>query len=242
MTPAIEVHDLTVAYREKPVLWDVDLCVPAGTLTAIVGPNGAGKTTLLKAILGLIRPVSGGVLVQGQPLTANRRAIAYVPQRGSVDWQFPATVFDVVLMGTYGRLGWFRRPRQIDREAATRALDQVGLGDFAQRQIGQLSGGQQQRTFLARALVQDAPIVILDEPFQGVDAVTEKAIVELLKQLKTEGRTVIAVHHDLVSVPEYFEHVVLLNVQVIASGPITEAFTRANLELAYGSVPKSLRI
>ena len=170
---AIEIHDLTVAYREKPVLWDIDLSVPGGVLMAVVGPNGAGKTTLIKAILGLVRPVSGEVRVNGKPYSARTQAVAYVPQRGTVDWDFPTTALDVVTMGTYGQLGWFRRPGRSQRAAAEEALGRVGMSDFAARQISQLSGGQQQRVFLARALVQDAPVYLMDEPFQGVDAVLE---------------------------------------------------------------------
>ncbi|HEY2908757.1 MAG TPA: metal ABC transporter ATP-binding protein [Gemmataceae bacterium] len=232
--PAIEVHDLTVAYGEKPVLWDVDLTVPGGVLMAVVGPNGAGKTTLIKAILGLIRPVAGSVLMHGKPYAPRSRQAAYVPQRGSVDWDFPTTVLDVVMMGTYGRLGWFRRPRSRERSDALEALGRVGMADFASRQISQLSGGQQQRTFLARALVQDAPVYIMDEPFQGVDAVTERAIVDILRELRTRGRTVLVVHHDLQTVAEYFDWATLLNVKKIASGPIAEAFTPKHLRAAYG--------
>jgi len=235
VTSAIEVHDLTVAYREKPVLWDIDLTVPGGVLMAVVGPNGAGKTTLIKAMLGLIKPVSGEVLVQGKPYRANTQIVAYVPQRGSVDWDFPTTVSDVVQMGTYGRIGWFRRPGKAERAAATEALERVGMAAFASRQISQLSGGQQQRVFLARALVQDAPVYLMDEPFQGVDAVTERAIVDILRELRTRGRTVVVVHHDLQSVPEYFDWVTLLNVRIIASGPVKDVFTPENLRTAYGS-------
>jgi manganese/zinc/iron transport system ATP- binding protein len=232
--PAIEVHDLTVAYRDKPVLWDIDLAVPGGVLMAIVGPNGAGKTTLIKAMLGLVQPVSGEVLVHGHRYSPRTQAVAYVPQRGTVDWDFPTTVFDVALMGTYGRLGWFRRPGAVERAATNEALARVGMTEFAHRQISQLSGGQQQRVFLARALVQDAPVYLMDEPFQGVDAVTEKAIVEILRELRNRGRTVVVVHHDLSTVPEYFDWVMLLNVRKIASGPVADAFTDANLKSAYG--------
>ena len=232
---AIEVHDLTVAYRDNPVLWDVDLTVPPGVLMAVVGPNGAGKTTLIKSILGLITPVSGQVLVNGQPYSPRTRAVAYVPQRGTVDWDFPTTALDVVTMGTYGKLGWFRRPGAAERQAALDALGRVGMGEFAARQISQLSGGQQQRVFLARALVQDAPVYLMDEPFQGVDAVTETAIVEILRELRTRGRTVLVVHHDLQSVPDYFDWVTLLNIRIIASGPVAEAFTPENLRRTYGA-------
>jgi manganese/zinc/iron transport system ATP- binding protein len=232
--PALEVHDLTVAYRDKPALWDVDLTVPEGVLMGVVGPNGAGKTTLLKAMLGLVKPVSGEVLIRGRPYPENRKAVAYVPQRGSVDWDFPTTVLDLVLMGTYGRLGWFRRPHRAEKELAADALNRVGMGGFVGRQIGQLSGGQQQRSFLARALVQQADVYILDEPFQGVDAVTERAVVDILRGLRSQGKTVLVVHHDLHTVPEYFDQVTLLNVRVIASGPVGEVFTPANLKAAYG--------
>jgi manganese/zinc/iron transport system ATP- binding protein len=231
---AIEIADLTVAYRERPVLWDVDLTVPRGILMAVVGPNGAGKTTLIKAIMKLVRPAAGQVLVHGKPIAEQRRIVAYVPQRGSVDWDFPTTVLDVVTMGRYGRLGWFRSPGRSDREAALEALRQVGIVELRDRQISQLSGGQQQRVFLARALVQDAEVYLMDEPFQGVDALTERAIVELLRDLRARGKTVVVVHHDLQTVPEYFDWVTLLNVRRIASGPVAEVWTEANLRLAYG--------
>ena len=231
---AIEVHDLTVAYRDRPVLWDVDLTVPAGVLMAVVGPNGAGKTTLIKAMLGLVRPLTGRVLIQGQPYRSNQQTVAYVPQRGTVDWEFPTTALDVVQMGTYGRLGWFRRPGVYERQAARDALARVGMVEFASRQIGQLSGGQQQRVFLARALVQGAAVYLMDEPFQGVDAVTERAIVAILQELRGQGCTVLVVHHDLGSVAEYFDWVMLLNVRKIASGPVADVFTPATVAATYG--------
>ncbi|NUP99246.1 MAG: metal ABC transporter ATP-binding protein [Armatimonadetes bacterium] len=230
----IEVNDLTVAYRDKPVLWDVDVTVPAGVLMAVIGPNGAGKTTLIKAILGLVQPAAGAVLIEGRPYHEQRRLLAYVPQRGSVDWDFPTNVLDVVMMGRYGALGWFRRPGRAEREAALAALEQVGLTDLAQRQISQLSGGQQQRVFLARALVQDARIYLMDEPFQGVDATTERAIVALLQQLRAAGKTVVVVHHDLQTVPQYFDWATLLNVRKVACGPVKEVFNAENLRLTYG--------
>jgi manganese/zinc/iron transport system ATP- binding protein len=232
--PAIAVEDLTVAYGERPALWDVDVTVRRGTLMAVVGPNGAGKTTLIRAILGLVRPAAGRVAVFGRPYEERRGLVAYVPQRGSVDWDFPTSVLDVVTMGRYGSLGWLRRPGRREREAALEALGQVGMDQFAGRQISQLSGGQQQRVFLARALVQDARVYLMDEPFQGVDAVTERAIVELLQRLREGGATVVAVHHDLQTVPEYFDEVTLLNVRLVASGPVEEAFTEENLRVAYG--------
>jgi manganese/zinc/iron transport system ATP- binding protein len=232
--PAIEVTDLTVAYGEKPVLWDVDLEVQPGVLMAVVGPNGAGKTTLIRTILGMVEPAAGRALVYGKPYEQQRRLVAYVPQRGSVDWDFPTNVFDVVLMGRYGQLGWVRRPGSSDRAAAREALEQVGMSDLAGRQISQLSGGQQQRVFLARALVQHADVYFMDEPFQGVDATTELAIVELLRELRSRGKTVVAVHHDLQTVPEYFDQVTLLNVRRIASGRVEDVFTDENLRLTYG--------
>ncbi len=230
----IAVEDLTVAYRDEPVLWDVDVTVPEGTLMAIVGPNGAGKSTLIKTILGLMKPSAGRVLVYGKPYPQQRHLVAYVPQRGSVDWDFPTNALDVVIMGRYGHLGWIRRPGSSDRALALESLRKVGMEAFAERQISQLSGGQQQRVFLARALVQNAQIYLMDEPFQGVDATTEKAIIDVLRTLKSEGRTVVVVHHDLETVPEYFDHVLLLNVRAIASGEVSTTFTPENLRLAYG--------
>ena len=231
---AITVRDLTVAYGQKPVLWDVDLDVPLGVLMAIVGPNGAGKTTLIKAILGLLKPVAGQITVLGKPYESQRKRVGYVPQRGSVDWDFPTNVLDVVTMGSYGSLGWIKRPGAKEREKAHEALEKVGMGKYAERQISQLSGGQQQRVFLARALVQDAQVYMMDEPFQGVDATTERAIVALLQELRAQGKTVVVVHHDLNTVPDYFDWVTLLNVRLIASGPVNEVFTEANLRLTYG--------
>ena len=231
---AIEVSDLTVAYAEKPVLWDVDLAVPSGVLMAVVGPNGAGKTTLIKSILGMITPAAGQVLIYSRPYEKQRKIVGYVPQRGSVDWDFPTSVLDVVTMGRYGELGWFRRPGREDKQMALEALERVRMTEFAGRQISQLSGGQQQRVFLARALVQQAQVYFMDEPFQGVDAVTERAIIAILQEMKDAGKTVVVVHHDLQTVPEYFDWVTMLNVRRIASGPIAEAFTDENLKLAYG--------
>lgn len=230
----VYVEDLTVAYREEPVLWDIDLAVPDTALMAIVGPNGAGKSTLIKTILGLVEPAAGRVQIFGQPYAEQRDKVAYVPQRGTVDWDFPTSALDVVIMGRYGHLGWFRRPGENEKQLALEALEKVDMVDLADRQISQLSGGQQQRVFLARALVQDAQIYLMDEPFQGVDATTEKAIVTVLHQLREAGRTVIVVHHDLETVPEYFDSVLLLNVRAIASGPVESTFTSENLRLTYG--------
>lgn len=230
----LEVRDLTVAYQRKPVLWDVDLAIPAGQLVAIVGPNGAGKSTLLKSALGLVPAATGQVRFFGEELSRVRGRVAYVPQRESVDWEFPVTALDVVTMGLYREIGWFRFVRGRHRDRAREALRKVGMESFAGRQISQLSGGQQQRVFLARALVQHADLYMMDEPFAGVDAATERAIVELLRTLRSEGRTVLAVHHDLQTVPSYFDHVVLINMRVIASGPVATTFTSELLRRTYG--------
>lgn len=237
----IEVEDMTVAYQVKPVLWDADLRVPKGILMAIVGPNGAGKSTLIKAMLDLIKPISGSVLFNGETYAKQRQNVGYVPQRGSVDWDFPTTVLDVVLMGRYGHVGWIKRPSRSDKELAMEAIKKVGMEDYAKRQISQLSGGQQQRVFLARSLVQDAEIYFMDEPFQGVDAKTERAVIEILKELRSRGKTVVVVHHDLQTVPEYFDWVTLLNTRIIASGPIAEVFTDENLKKTYRSTSSVLR-
>ena len=232
----IEVEDMTVAYENKPVLWDIDLKIPKGVLMAIVGPNGAGKSTLIKAMLNIIRPISGRVLFDGAGYQSHRRYIGYVPQRGSVDWDFPTSVFDVVLMGTYGQIGWLKRPGRKQKEKALDAIKKVGMEEFIERQISQLSGGQQQRVFLARALVQDADIYFMDEPFQGVDAKTEKAIIIILKELRSKGKTVIVVHHDLQTVREYFDWVTLLNTKIVKYGQVDEVFTEDNLKITYGNI------
>ncbi|AAC65154.1 transition metal ABC transporter ATP-binding protein TroB [Treponema pallidum] len=231
---AVQVDDLTLAYRQKPVLWDVDVRIPEGVIEAIIGPNGAGKSTLLKAIMGLLPLASGEVRVFGRPFSKERRRVAYVPQRSAVDWDFPTTVFDVVLMGSYGSLGWILRPGKREKARAREAIEEVGMGAFLDRQISELSGGQQQRVFLARALVQDADLYFMDEPFQGVDAATEQAIVTLLKTLKGRGKTLLVVHHDLQTVAEYFDRVLLLNVRVIAEGAVVSAFTEEYVQRAYG--------
>ncbi|MBK7142122.1 MAG: ABC transporter ATP-binding protein [bacterium] len=230
----IEVHDLTVAYRRKPVLWNVDFTLPEGNLIGLVGPNGAGKSTLIKAIMGLLPLLSGYVKIYGEPLENMRHKIGYVPQRESVDWDFPINALDVVTMGRYGRLGIFSRPSKEDKQIAMACLEKVGMQDFAHRQISQLSGGQQQRVFLARALTQDASIYLMDEPFAGVDAATEKAIIELLKDLKEHRKTVMVVHHDLHTVTEYFDWVMLLNMRLVKFGPTAQIFTEENLRLTYG--------
>lgn len=230
---AATVKNLTVAYDEKPALWNVNLKIPKGVLAAIIGPNGAGKTTLLKVMAGLLRPVSGFVTTGGDEQGESR--VAYVPQSESVDWDFPATALDIVLMGRYRTLGWLKRPRKADRLLALSALDKIGMRDYAARQISRLSGGQQQRVFLARALVQEADIYLMDEPFKGIDAQTEKVVVELLKELRSEGKTVVVVHHDLQTVPEYFDWTAMINLNVCASGSVNEAFTEENLRATFGS-------
>lgn len=230
----IKVENVTVAYRKKPVLQDISFTVPEGKLIGIIGPNGAGKSTLIKAILGLIPKASGSVSIYEKPYTKQRKLVGYVPQRGSVDWDFPTNALDVVLMGRYGHIGWFKRPSKKDVEYALECLDKVGMKEFANRQISQLSGGQQQRVFLARALAQDATVYLMDEPFVGVDAATEKAIISLLNELKEQGKTVLVVHHDLQTVKEYFDWVLLLNLRKIAIGPTEEVFTVDHLQKTYG--------
>jgi len=232
--PILEIHDMTVAYHQRPVLWDIDLTLETPQLVGIIGPNGAGKSTLIKAVLGLLPLAGGKVELFGQSPESQRRRIGYVPQRESVDWDFPVSVLDVVLMGTYGRLGWFRRPKAADVAWARECLEEVGLGDLADRQIGRLSGGQQQRTFLARALAQRADIYFMDEPMAGVDAATERVVFALLQRLRDEGKTVIVVHHDLRTVPIYFEYVVMLNMRLTAAGPVSTTFTPENLNKTYG--------
>ena len=229
----IKVEDLTVAYEDKPVLWDIELEVKKGVLMAVVGPNGAGKSTLIKTMLDLIKPITGEVRFYGEKYSKVRDRIAYVPQRGSVDWDFPTTVFDVVEMGRYGKVGWLKRVGKIDKEKTREAIKMVEMGEFSDRQISQLSGGQQQRVFLARALVQEADIYFMDEPFQGVDNKTEKSIIKILKKLRDENKTVIVVHHDLQTVKEYFDYVTFINVSVVASGPVEEIFTPENIEKTY---------
>jgi manganese/zinc/iron transport system ATP- binding protein len=234
MASILDIHDVTVAYHKRPVIWDIDLTLKQPQFAAIVGPNGAGKSTLIKAVLGLVPMASGSVQIFGQPVSTARRRIGYVPQRESVDWDFPVSVLDVVLMGTYGSLGWIRRPGRAERDWARQCLDKVGLLNYERQQIGQLSGGQQQRVFLARALAQKADIYFMDEPMAGVDAATERTIFNLLEELRQAGKTIIAVHHDLRTVPQYFDYVVLLNVRLVAAGPLENAFTPENLRKTYG--------
>jgi len=230
----LSIDDMTVAYHHKPVLWDIEYDAPEGKLIGILGPNGAGKSTLIKAALDLIPRVAGTVRIYGDTYRRQRHLVGYVPQRESVDWDFPVNALDVVCMGRYGHIGWCRPVRARDREAALAALDRVGMADYARRQISQLSGGQQQRVFLARALVQDARIYFMDEPFAGVDAATEGAIITLLRDLIAAGKTVFVVHHDLQTVPQYFDEVILLNMRIVASGPTAQVFTSENLQKTYG--------
>jgi len=230
----LRVNNLTVAYHNQPVLQQVSATIEAGVMLAIVGPNGAGKTTLLKTMLGLIKPVAGTVSFFGGTYVQHRARIAYVPQRTSVDWDFPATVLDIVLMGRYGRLGWFKRPGSCDYAAAEHALEQVAMSAYAQHTINQLSGGQQQRVFLARALVQDADLYLMDEPFVGIDMATEQMLVQLLKKLRDAGKTIIMVHHDLQTLRDYFDWAWLINGRSIACGPLHEVFTQETMQMTYG--------
>jgi manganese/zinc/iron transport system ATP- binding protein len=232
--PAIELHNLTVVYEQKPAIWNLDFQMPGGQMIGVVGPNGSGKSTMLKAVMGLIEPGSGYVRIFGEALDAVRQRMAYVPQRSSVDWDFPITVFETVLMGRIRPGSLLRRPSRQDREVALECLRRVQMEPFRERQISQLSGGQQQRVFIARALAQEGELYLLDEPFAGVDASTEAAIVALLKEMKAQGKTIMVVHHDLQSVPEYFDSVVMLNTRLVAAGPVGSAFTLENLQQTYG--------
>ncbi len=230
----LEIHDMTVAYHKKPVLWGIDLAVPKGKLIGIVGPNGAGKSTLIKSIMGLQPLSSGWVKIFGKPYRENLKRVGYVPQRESVDWDFPVNVMDVVLMGRYGRLGLIKRPSKKDREIARECLDKVKMLPYASRQISNLSGGQQQRVFLARALAQESDVYFMDEPFAGVDAATEAAIVDLMHELKEKGKTLLVVHHDLPTAKEYFDMLLLLNMRVVAFGDTAEVFNVELLQKTYG--------
>lgn len=230
----VQVEDLTMAYHDKPVLWDNDVDIIKNSRTAIIGPNGAGKSTLLKGILGLNKKLSGEVLVMGQEVKKVQDKIAYIPQASSVNWDFPTTVLDVVVMGRYVHLGWIKRPKKSDIEKAEEALKRIGMYEFKDRQISQLSGGQRQRVFIARAIAQDAEIYFMDEPLAGVDKKTEKIIMDFLKESQRNGKTSVVVHHDLTTLPEYFDHVVILNKRIVAQGPVETTFTEENLEKAFG--------
>lgn len=234
LVSALTVSQLTVNYGKTPVLWDISLIVPQGVLIGIVGPNGAGKSTFIKAALGLIKPISGKMEFFGLPLKKVRQRVAYVPQRETVDWEFPVTVRDLVMMGRYGRLGLWHRPREADWAAVDHYLEIVGMTAYSSRQINQLSGGQQQRVFIARALLQEADIYFMDEPFSGIDMASETVIVQLLQQLRAKGKTVFVVHHDLNTVEHYFDWLMLLNMRLVACGPVNDVFTPQNLNIAYG--------
>ncbi|MFM7024019.1 MAG: metal ABC transporter ATP-binding protein [Flavobacteriales bacterium] len=232
--PIIEVHDLTVSYNNKPVLWNVDFTLPAGQMIGIIGPNGAGKSTLLKSLMNLVPNSSGYIKLFNDDLDKVRHKISYVPQRESVDWDFPASVMDVALMGRYNPKNIFGRFSDEDKEIAADCLKRVNMLDYAKRQISQLSGGQQQRAFLARALAQKADLYLMDEPFAGVDASTEKAIIDLFLSMKQEGKTILVVHHDLQSAAEYFNWILLINTRLVASGPTDKIFTPEMLRETYG--------
>ncbi len=230
----LSVHDVTVAYNRRPVLWDIDYDAPVNSLVGIIGPNGAGKSTFIKAVLGLVPLASGRIQVFGQSARKMRRRIGYVPQRESVDWDFPVNALDVVTMGRYGRIGLFRRIGKAHKTAAMNCLEKVGMAEFAHRQISQLSGGQQQRVFLARALAQEADLYLMDEPFAGVDAATEQAIIQILREIRSQGKTCMVVHHDLATARDYFDHVLLLNMRIVVTGPTSEVLTNENLHKTYG--------
>lgn len=233
--PALEINHLSVTYHHKPVLWDICATIPRGVVLGVVGPNGAGKTTLIKTLLGLIKPLAGTIKIYGDSISSKRHEIAYIPQRMSIDWDFPATVFDVVMMGRYGHIGWFKRPKQHDIDHVHRALELVGLTAHMHNHISQLSGGQQQRMFIARALVQEASLYLLDEPFAGIDATTEKSMMALLKQLAAQQKTIIIVHHDMHTMPTYFDWLLMVHIKQIAFGPSKQIFTYENVHATFGT-------
>ncbi|KGR91298.1 manganese ABC transporter ATP-binding protein [Ureibacillus massiliensis 4400831 = CIP 108448 = CCUG 49529] len=237
----LKVENLSAAYRKNTVLHDVSFSVKKGSLTGIVGPNGAGKSTLIKVLLDLHPKLTGNVSFFESPLKTVKTRIGYVPQRGSVDWDFPTDALDVVMMGMYGQIGWLKWPNKKHKEKALNALDKVGMADYAHRQISELSGGQQQRVFLARALIQEADLYFMDEPLAGVDAATERAIMTILRELKNEGKTVLVVHHDLQTVENYFDQVLFLNRTVVAHGEVHNTFTTENIEKAYGGTVRWLK-
>lgn len=235
LLPALQVHQLTVNYDKTPVLWDISLTIPKGKIVGIIGPNGAGKSTFIKTALGLVQPISGKVEFFGLSFKEFQKRIAYIPQRESVDWDFPITVYQLVMMGRYGLLGILNRPGKDDRAIVHQTLEHVGLSAYAQRQISQLSGGQQQRAFIARALVQEAEIYFMDEPFAGIDMATESTLMKIINELKNSGKTIFIVHHDLNSIESYFDWVIMLNMRLIASGPVTETFNSDTLNMTYGT-------
>ena len=228
----VKVEDLTIAYHDKPVLRDNDINIIKNSVTAVIGPNGAGKSTLIKGILGLQKKLSGEILIMGEPLKKVQKKIAYIPQTSEANWDFPTTVMDVVLMGRYVHLGWFRHPKREDREKAEAALKRIGMYEFKDRQISKLSGGQRQRVFIARLIAQEADLYFMDEPLAGIDKVTEKVIIDFVKEEQKKGKTAVIVHHDLATIREYFDHVVIINKRVVAAGKVDEVFTNENLEKA----------
>lgn len=242
MKSLIHTEDMTVSYLEKPVLWDIDLDIVENSRTVIIGPNGAGKSTLIKGILGLIKPISGYATIWGKPIEKAYKDIAYIPQQSAVNWDFPTTVLDVVCMGRYVHLGWIKRPLKKDIEIAKRALEKMEMLEFADRQISMLSGGQKQRVFLARAIAQDAKVYFMDEPLAGVDIKTEKIIMNTLQEFQNEGKTSIVVHHDLNTVRQYFDHVVIVNKVIVASGDIDTTFTKENIIKAYGDRMRDINV
>ncbi|HMR42672.1 MAG TPA: metal ABC transporter ATP-binding protein [Saprospiraceae bacterium] len=231
----ISIKGLSVSYDKKRVLTNIYLDIAAGNVYGVIGPNGAGKSTLFKAILGLLEPDSGEILINGLPIQKQRKKVVYVPQKDDVDWQFPATVMYVVMMGRYPHKGVFQKLDKTDKELAAKALEDVGILELKDRQIGELSGGQQQRVFIARALCQQADIFLLDEPFVGVDVTTEERIIEILRNLAEQGKTLLVVHHDLSSVPVYFDKVIMLNQRLVAAGDTDITFTEENIAKAYGA-------
>lgn len=228
----VKVEDLTIAYHDKPVLCDNDIDIIKNSVTAVIGPNGAGKSTLIKGILGLQKKLSGEILIMGEPLRKVQKRIAYIPQTSEVNWDFPTTVMDVVLMGRYVHLGWFKHPTAKDREKAEAALKRIGMYEFKDRQISKLSGGQRQRVFIARLIAQEADLYFMDEPLAGIDKVTEKVIIDFVKEEQKKGKTAVIVHHDLATIREYFDHVIIINKRVVAAGKVSEVFTNENLEKA----------
>ncbi len=232
----IKIKDLIVAYDEKPAIWHLNMTLQENSITAIVGPNGAGKSTLIKSIMQLIKPISGEIQINGSKSKKALRDIAYVPQKGEVNWEFPTTVQDVVLMGRYVHKGWIKRPNKEDHKIAMSALREMKMEAFRNRQISELSGGQRQRVFLARAICQDADIYIMDEPLQGIDITTEKLIIKTIKSLQAQGKTFLIVHHNLDTVKEYFDHVIIMNKTIFAGGEISEVWTEENIDKAYSEV------
>lgn len=234
MTDAIAIDNLTIYYQSNPILWEISTAIPSGKIVAIVGPNGAGKSTLLKSLIGILEPFSGSITIFGKKFLSIREKVAYVPQRESIDWDFPITVKEVVLMGRYHKLGLFRWVRASDERAADEFMELLDIAHLKDRQIGELSGGQQQRVFIARALIQDADLYLLDEPFTGVDIATENLMIDLFKKLQQKGKTLVIVHHDLESLEKIFDWVILLNNRLIAQGDLASTYTLENISKTFG--------